>query len=124
MENIMFSSIGSFLNVSSIDQKRKYLAISDGSAPLSVIIKEKEYIVRGSIISELDMALLYIIKDNKQQRIEISRNPDYPDILIFESYKNNHEIQDSSILKRDKSLNTSRLFDGYMSVLDEQTQEF
>lgn len=120
----MFSSIGSFLNVSSIDQKRKYLSILDGSAPLSVIIKEKEYIVRGSIISELDMAFLYVLKNNKQQRIEISRNPDFPDILFFESYRDNHNIDTVSTLKRDESLNMSSLFDGYMSILDEQTQEF
>lgn len=124
MENIMFSSIGSFLNVSSIDQKRKYLSILDGSAPLSVIIKEKEYIVRGSIISELDTAFLYVLKNNMQQRIEVSRNPDYPDILFFESYRDNHNIDTVSILKRDESLNMSSLFDGFMSILDEQTQEF
>ena len=120
----MFSSIGSFLNVSSIDQKRKYLSILDGSAPLSVIIKEKEYIVRGSIISELDTAFLYVLKNNMQQRIEVSRNPDYPDILFFESYRDNHNIDTVSILKRDESLNMSSLFDGFMSILDEQTQEF
>ena len=119
-----FSSVSSFLNVNSFDQKRKYLYILDGSAPLSVIIKNDDYIVRGSIISELDMAFLYVMKNNKQQRVEISRNPDYPDVLFFKSYRDDHDIESISILKRKESLATKNLFDGFMSVLDEPTQEF
>ena len=119
MNNIIFTSLGDFLNVEKFDNLYKYLNIVEHKNELSVALTLQNKVLGLHVDIVSVMCSIYIFaldKNNKKHWIEIFYNED-KEILRITSYRDNHNLERSTDLFKNQSEHHKFLYEKFRDII-------
>ena len=119
MSNYLFTNLGDFLNVESLNNLYKYLNMVEEKNTHSIALNLQNKVLNLKVDIVSVMCSIYIFaldKNNKKHWIEIFYNED-KDVLRIRSYRDNHDLEKSDFVNGKESDKHKYLYEKFRDII-------